>query len=241
MQLQNFYQQNTGIFQISRDQGSDFAKQLAGDFNPLHDTDAKRFVVPGDLLFSLVLHSQGIFPQMQFAFSGMVTEETRFRIEQQDNEIAVKDDAKVYTKVAVQGDATQQADFIAKLCNEYVEFSGKTYPHILVPLMRDKGLMINPQRPMVMYQSMNIQFDAEIASFVSGTPSLENAKNEFIADGKRGDVHLHFNILVDGKQVGRGEKHMLLSGLREFDEAAINQLTAEYDADKAAYLAKATA
>jgi len=36
---------------FTRQQASDFAKQVADDFNPLHNVEAKRFCVPGDLLF----------------------------------------------------------------------------------------------------------------------------------------------------------------------------------------------
>ncbi len=35
-------------------------------------------------------------------------------------------------------------------------FSGHTFPDILVKLMADNSVMINPARPMVMYQSMSI-------------------------------------------------------------------------------------
>ena len=57
---------------FSRLQASDFAKQIADEFNPLHDADAKRFCVPGDLLFSLVLEKSGLSQDMGFTFLGMV-------------------------------------------------------------------------------------------------------------------------------------------------------------------------
>ena len=45
---------------FTRQQGSDFAKQVADDFNPLHNIDAKRFCVPGALLFSIVIAKSGL-------------------------------------------------------------------------------------------------------------------------------------------------------------------------------------
>ena len=57
MQLDEYYSDGNGHIAISREQASDFAKGVAGDFNPIHDVDAKRFCVPGDLLFSLALHT----------------------------------------------------------------------------------------------------------------------------------------------------------------------------------------
>ena len=52
MLLEKYVQGNGEYFSFTRKQASDFAKQVASDFNPIHDEDAKRFCVPGDLLFS---------------------------------------------------------------------------------------------------------------------------------------------------------------------------------------------
>ena len=57
---------------FTRQQGSDFAKQVADDFNPLHNIEAKRFCVPGDLLFSVIIAKAGLYKEMSFDFSGMV-------------------------------------------------------------------------------------------------------------------------------------------------------------------------
>ena len=48
-----FSEQNQAI-SVSAQQASDFAKKIAQDFNPIHNVGAKRFCVPGDLLFALV-------------------------------------------------------------------------------------------------------------------------------------------------------------------------------------------
>ena len=53
---------------FSRSQASRFAKQVADDFNPLHDVDAKRFCVPGDLLFAVLIQHLGLYPRMNFTF-----------------------------------------------------------------------------------------------------------------------------------------------------------------------------
>ena len=45
---------------------------MAGDFNHIHDEDSKRFCVPGDLLFAVLLSKEGISQKMRFEFSGMV-------------------------------------------------------------------------------------------------------------------------------------------------------------------------
>ena len=74
MFLEKFYNTNNDKVTFSRQQASNFAKQIADDFNPLHDIDAKRFCVPGDLLFSLTLARAGLHQEMTFTFSGMVTD-----------------------------------------------------------------------------------------------------------------------------------------------------------------------
>ena len=68
-------QSNTQII-ISAEQGSSFAKAVSNDFNPIHDADSKRFCVPGDLLFALVLQRYGLSQEMSFNFSGMVSADT---------------------------------------------------------------------------------------------------------------------------------------------------------------------
>ena len=58
---------------FSEQQASDFAKGVAGDFNPIHDPGAKRFCVPGDLLFAVMLHRFGIATNTEVEFAGMLT------------------------------------------------------------------------------------------------------------------------------------------------------------------------
>ncbi|MGZ3255115.1 MAG: DUF3581 family protein, partial [Burkholderiaceae bacterium] len=72
MFLKEFYDIHDGNVRIAAEHASMFAKEVAHDFNPLHDVDAKRFCVPGDLLFSLILEKYGLSQNMHFTFSGMV-------------------------------------------------------------------------------------------------------------------------------------------------------------------------
>lgn len=58
---EQFYSVQDGRIVISAPpQASYFAKEIAGgDFNPIHDPDARRFCVPGDLLFTIVVSRFG--------------------------------------------------------------------------------------------------------------------------------------------------------------------------------------
>ncbi len=54
-------------------------------------------------------------------------------------------------------------------------------------------------------------------------------------NGKRGSVELAFNLVDGGEIVGRGKKHMLLSGLREYDKDAIATAIVTYNDSKKAF------
>ena len=45
------------------------------------------------------------------------------------------------------------------LIKNYVEFSGAAFPHVIIPLMAKQDVMINPARPMVIYESMLINLE----------------------------------------------------------------------------------
>ena len=236
MLLNNFYQdlQNLdGTIQISREQASDFAKSVAGDFNPIHDIDAKRFCVPGDLLFALVLNKYGVSQHMHFTFSGMVGDGVELVFpEMTDAEIVIKDTAdKPYLSITHAGDNNANPDLAENLSRRYVEFSGQTFPHILVPLMAKHNVMVNPARPLVIYESMTINIDLLDIS----DPELSLTESTLDVQGKRGNVCLKFTVSDHGKIVGSGEKTMVMSGLREFDQAAIDQLVNDYASRKQSY------
>jgi len=233
MFLDNFYQELDGTIQVSREQASDFAKSIAGDFNPIHDVDAKRFCVPGDLLFALVLNKYGISQHMHFTFSGMVDDGVELLFpEKTDADIVIRDSAdKAYLSIAHSGDNNPNPDLIENLSRRYVEFSGQTFPHILVPLMAEHNVMVNPARPLVIYESMTINIDQLDIS----EPELTLTESKLSVEGKRGSVSLKFSVSDNGKIVGSGEKTMVMSGLREFEQAAIDQLVNDYAAHKRSY------
>lgn len=216
---------------FSRQQGSDFAKQVADDFNPLHDIDAKRFCVPGDLLFSVIIAKSGLHKKMTFDFSGMVNDNIALRFPNQIVKQAdiVDSNDKVYLSVSAEDEKTHCPALINALTKAYVDFSGHTFPGILVNLMKENNVMINPARPMVMYQSMSIDlFTLEIE-----TLELQLAQTRLTIEGKRGDAWLEFDLLSNGKHVGHGKKHMLLSGLRAYDQQSIDTMVEQYTQSKA--------
>ena len=237
MFLDEYYSED-GALRISRQQASDFAKKIAGDFNPIHDVDAKRFCVPGDLLFSLVLNKYGLSQQMRFNFRGMVGEGVDLNFPAPDSlnidsPISISDiNNKEYLNIERDGDVSFDADMIKTLSCRYVEFSGQTFPHILVPIMADNNIMLNPDRPMVIYENMTI----DMQRLDINDPQLELTNSTFNGDGKRGNVCLEFSIKSAGEVIGSGKKSLILSGLRSFEQENIDQLVESYSQRKLAYM-----
>ena len=221
---------------FTRQQGSDFAKQVADDFNPLHNVETKRFCVPGDLLFSVIIAKAGLHKEMSFNFSGMVNDGVNLTFPNTiDDSFDVNDESgKTYLTVEANGEKTHCPALINALTKAYVDFSGHTFPDILVKLMSEKNVMINPSRPMVMYQCMEINLQRlDIESL-----TLQLAQTSLSIEGKRGDAWLEFDLISEGEVVGHGKKHMLLSGLREYCQDNINGLIEQYKDSKASYNAK---
>ncbi|MDT0605068.1 DUF3581 family protein [Thalassotalea castellviae] len=235
MFLESYCNNAAGKINFTRQQASDFAKKIADDFNPLHDVDAKRFCVPGDLLFSLTLEKSGLSQEMKFTFSGMVNDgvELIFPDHIESHAAIVDENDKEYLTIDVSGENTKEVTTISALTKAYVEFSGHTFPHILVALMAEKQVMINPTRPMVMYESMSIHLDTLNFHEVN----LELATSTLSIEGKRGVADLIFNLMSNGKKIGHGKKHMLLSGLRPYEQSVIDAIVQEYNDKKAKFVA----
>ncbi|MGV6826113.1 MAG: DUF3581 family protein [bacterium] len=233
MLVDDFYLDRPEGVEVSRDQASRFAKQVAGDFNPLHDADASRFCVPGDLLFSLVLSHYGLSQRMCFRFAGMVGDGRVLQLPDTDDEkFSIQDaDGKEYLSVERSGENTHDPVLLDALTRNYVAFSGTVFPDLLVPLLKKHEKMINPDRPLVIYESMSVELDRVDIS----APELVQGDAEVEVNGKRGEARLKFEFRVDGETVGKGVKRMLLSGLQPYDESRADTLVSGYNARKASY------
>lgn len=223
--LSHFFQQESNTLSFTREQASQFAKEVAGDYNPLHNVDAKRFCVPGDLLFSVVLLKYGISQNMQFSFDNMITEKSMITLPEPSEALVFSDENKSYVTVKRSGENNTDPVNAESIIKQYVAFSGEAFPHILVPTMSAQNVMINPKRPMVMYQSMSIHFDRTDIK----NPTLEPLAPIFSSEGKRGNFILPFNWKDGDEIVGKGEKIMLVSGIVDYDKPAMDELIERYN------------
>ncbi len=236
MFLTPYFSSHGEQFQFTREQASHFAKRIAGDYNPIHDEDNKRFCVPGDLLFAVLVSKEGISQKMRFKFSGMVSDGVPLHIENKsEHESAVVDESgKEYLHMFHEGEVNHDSAFIEHVVTNYVQFSGMNFPHIMVPLMEEQQMMINCQRPLVIYESMEVEFSRLNLTH----PEVEFSGATFDVEGKRGVVTLNFTFKEDNGVVGKGIKRMVATGLKPYDKEAVNDLVQRFHARKDAFLAK---
>ncbi|OLQ70098.1 hypothetical protein BIT28_11245 [Photobacterium proteolyticum] len=230
MFLESYYSEQNGEFSFTREQASHFAKKVAGDFNPIHDEDNKRFCVPGDLLFSVVLSKVGLSQKMRFEFAGMINDGIAISVDQKSNDdlSMIDGSGKEYLHIIREGDTTLNQDLIEQVTKSYVQFSGMNFPHIMVPLMESKQIMINPTRPLVIYESMELDFERlDISS-----PTVELTGSDIDVDGKRGSVTLKFCFKENGEVVGTGRKRMVMSGLKPYCQNDIDDLVNRFNQRK---------
>ena len=131
-----------------------------------------------------------------------------------------------YLDIEYSGASNHDKLMIEQLVRSYVAFSGDSFPNVFVPLMESKGVMINTVNPLVIYDSMTLQ----MARVDLQHPRLEAAGAMLEINGKRGKVTLNFVYYDQGQVVGTGEKTMIVSGLRPYDQQAIDALIAEHQA-----------
>ena len=234
MFLKDFYSIHEGSISIVAEQASMFAKEVAHDFNPLHDVDAKRFCVPGDLLFSMALEKYGLSQNMHFIFSGMVGHEVLLNFPDNDAEqIDVNDNQeKTYLQIERSGVISRDSALIESFIRDYVAFSGQNFPYVLVPLLAQENVMFNINRPLVIYESMTLSF--EHLDFQQASVEMLEPKME--VNGKRATAFLHFQIKADGDVVGTGFKKLALSVPSAYEAEPMQVFVDEYLARKNDYL-----
>ncbi len=233
MFLDEYHTVDGGDVCITAEQASRFAKEVAGDFNPIHDVNARRFCVPGDLLFALVLGHFGLSQRMTFRFHNMVGQGVPLRFQERDDGmIAVEDNAgKLYLEAERSGESTREETAIEDFTRRYVEFSAHNFPHYLKPLLAEKGVMFNPQRPLVIYDRMSF----DLQELNPDEPGLDLAGSSLEVNGKRAVARLEFRMTSGGNTAGTGYKQLVVSGLRPYDPNIMEEIGAAYDRLKADY------
>jgi len=97
--------------------------------------------------------------------------------------------------------------------------------------MANHNVMINTERPLVIYEKMSFEF----AHLNFTCPQLEASDTTLETNGRRGTALLHFKVNAGNDTVGSGYKKLVISGMREYDHDAIQQFTENYLARMATY------
>ena len=72
-------------------------------------------------------------------------------------------------------------------------------------------------------------------SFTESAPEVVLKGSKFDVKGKRGLVTMEFDLRADGESIGSGEKQIIMSGLRPYEQAGIDLLIEIYDKAREAH------
>jgi len=163
---------------------------------------------------------------MSFQFEGLVKGGTILDFPHDASQLKIINDrSKSVLSISKTGKKASNEQQLEMLVKKYVSFSGHNFPHILVPLMREHQVMINPKRPLVIYESMSLDFVS--LDFID--PTIELEQTSLVVNGKRGDAKLTFTIRDEGGQtIGSGIKNLVMSGLRDYEQAAVDEMCQQY-------------
>ncbi len=220
---------------ISAEQASTFAKEQCDDFNPIHDPGNKRFCVPGDLLFAIALNKYGISKTMTFTFTSMVTADMGLVFPESDELkiIICNEKEKSVLEIERSGEISHDNVLIGSVTKNYVKFSGKNFPSLLMPLMKEHQVMFNPSCPLVMYHSISFELDTlELKNELQ----LQLSSTNMELTHKRANSFLHFEMFDGEKIIGRGTKKVIIAGLKPYDHDSITEFAKKYTARRDAFL-----
>jgi len=77
---------------------------------------------------------------------------------------------------------------------------------------------------MVIYESMSLAME----NLNAPAPELDIIHSEMDVQGKRGRCKLAFQLTSGGEAIGSVAKRLMISGLREYDPAAMKDVIAEF-------------
>jgi len=228
--LDAFHEKQDRSISITAEQGSRFAKSVAGDFNPIHDPGHRRFCVPGDLLFALAVQHFGLSTSIEVQFKSLVDADQRLLMptfnpdEASQTHDIIDERDRVIMQWTQSGMRTADSAQLEQLIRAYVAFSGQNFPHVLVPLLEQHQIMFHPKRPFVIYDSMSLQLDR--LDFTN--PHLELTERSLIESDRRADVTFSF-VWKDADQIiGTGSKTLIISGLQPYDAEAMAEVVADF-------------
>ena len=227
MFVDQYYTCHEENFYFPKHKSSAFAKQIAKDFNPLHDVKNRRFCVPGDLIFSAILSKFGANKEMTFDFKRMINGIEALNVVSSNESISVKNiQNEEMISIHRGGEITHDKVFINGFIRSYVEFSGKMFPEVILNAMKKSGVMPSLKRPLIIYVKMSFSLNV----FSSNRPQVMLRETVFEKLGRKGVMSLYFDVWVNGEIIGFGEKKIFIGSVCPCDPSALQVYINSYNA-----------
>ncbi|MCK5818980.1 MAG: DUF3581 family protein [Psychromonas sp.] len=225
--LKHYYSERDSFNIISAEQASTFAKVKCCDFNPIHDPGNKRFCVPGDLLFAIALNKYGISKSMAFTFMAMVPADIGLVFPETDesNIIICDEKQKNVLEIDRSGEISHDSVLIESVTKNYVQFSGKTFPSLLMPLMKEHQIMFNISSPLVIYHSISFELDT---LKLKNNLQLKHSSINMELNHKRANCFVYFDLFDGKKIIGRGMKKLIIAGIKPYDEKLLTEFAEKF-------------
>jgi hypothetical protein len=149
-----------------------------------------------------------------------------------DTIIITNEQGKSVLEIERKGNINKDKKFVESLIKNYGQFSGQNFPTLLMPLMKEHGVMFNPSRPLVMYNSMSFEFNC--VDF-NDEMQLKLANSSLDVEPKRANSFLHFDLFDGDKLAGKGIKRLVIAGLKPYDDEVITEFAKGYEARRDAF------
>lgn len=207
---------------------SAYARNVAKDFNPIHSHLAKKYCVPGDLIFALITEMHGAHNYMRVDFLNRVGAECKLFFDTKRIALALLDvDKKLYAELATAGDKSVCPKRLKTVSNVVVSCTSGYFPYKLIDNLREENVMLSIRRSMVMLKSIEVEL-RNIHSASSLVAKYQSSGLEL--SGKRGEVKVYFQLFDDdGISVGFVTKTVLIIGIEKFNDKASKQYLDDYE------------
>jgi len=223
MKVRSF--ENGGVYFIDKESGSNFAKDICKDLNPIHNVESKKFIMLGDFLFALYVNEYGFPKNREVIFKNPIKINS---LENSGLEVIVsKEGIFVGNQKKVESSVEDFLFFDESLLLQYCEISGSLFPDKLWGVFESSGLMPNFKRGIVMYTGVNFGFNFNLDSLYGDIElDLDNVDYEIVSNR----LFLKANVKVDlnGENVGSICKNLVCLGCVDYNKEKFDFLVENY-------------
>lgn len=217
-----------GKYLVSEKDGSNFAKEVCLDYNPIHDEGNLDFAVPGDLLLSLFVWQNGLPCDGSVAFKKPVKGDLELKIDLDGISNSGTDEELVILK-NLSSIYLTSIKFYKDFMAEYCLLSGSLFPEKLGEVFSDSGLMPGVEKPLVMYSGVDFDLNMDKFSLYDCDLSLNLGEiNYKVLRKNMMKIGVGVDVLIDDENVGSLTKNLVCFETVPFSEAGLSELVTRY-------------